>query len=109
MSFLHNFCFWLANRCRQCQRENQQGEDNAECDVEPTEHRCNQGTTDAADTEAKVNHTVVFCQVVQTEEFTDQRWEDGDGTTEVKGDAGNSRTSFSGANSSAAIPTREIT
>ena len=104
--------FRLTNGGGKRQRNNQQGEDHAEGDVEAPEQRSDEGTADAADTKTQINHTIVFRQVVQTEEFTDQRWEDGDGSAEVKsnaGDGGEKVMAFSGANSSAAIPTSDTT
>lgn len=103
--------FRLTNGGGKRQRNNQQSEDHAEGDVEAPEQRSDEGAADAADTKAQINDAIVFA-VVQTEEFTDQRREDGDGSAEVKGDAGNRGEkvmAFSGANSSAAIPTSDTT
>lgn len=50
--FVQNFRFRLANGGRQRQRDNQQGKDNAEGDVEAAKQGGDQRTADAADTKS---------------------------------------------------------
>lgn len=112
MGFAVNFTFRLANRRRERQGENQQGKDNAEGHVEPTEQRGNQRSADAADTKAQIDDAVVFCQIIQTENSLTS-----DGNTVIvppklkatQAIAAKKVVAFSGANSSAAMPTRETT
>ncbi len=110
MGFAVNFTFgWRI--VVESARENQQGKDNAEGHVEPTEQRGNQRAADAADTKAQIDDAVVLPLFRPKNSLTS------DGNTVIvppklkatQAIAAKKVVAFSGANSSAAMPTSETT
>lgn len=102
----------LTNGGRQRQRDDEQRKDDTEGHIKSAKQGSNNGPTDAANPEAKIDNPIIFSQIIQAEELTDQ-----DGNTVIvppklkatQAIAAKKVASFSGANNSAAIPTSETT